>query len=111
MDKISGIIPSSARVTNVDLKEAPPSRAALPGAERSVGAVSAIGEQVPGSPAWKSKEARQASLVTEVSNAFFMKNKPDVAVAPVSKEPVEPEGHLAQPQGLFPKGTFIDRNA
>ena len=110
MDKISGIIPSSSRVTNVDMKDAPPSRAALPGAERQAGAVARISESTTGSPAWKSKEARQASLVTEVSNNFFMKNKPEPEAAPVPKEQAE-EGHLAQPQGLFPKGSFIDRNA
>lgn len=110
MDKISGIIPSSSRVTNVDMKDAPPSRAALPGAERQIGAVARVSEAMPGTPAWKSKEARQASLVNEVSNSFFMKNKPEPEVVSEPKEQLE-EGHLAQPQGLFPKGSFLDRNA
>jgi hypothetical protein len=118
MDKISGIIPSSSRVTNVDLKDAPPSRAALPGAERQIGAVARISEGSSGSPAWKTKEARQAALVNDVSNSFFMKNKPEPEAVPVSREQNDEghsdghlEGHLAQPQGLFPKGSFIDRNA
>lgn len=113
MDKISGIIPSSARVTNVDMKDAPPSRAAIPGADRGVGAMSNIGvDQVPGTPAWKSKEARQASLAAEVSNSFFMKSKPEASESPsAGMKDVPPPPRAPQPEGLFPKGSFIDRSA
>ena len=106
MEKISGIIPSSPRVTKVDMTDAPGIRATLPNADRGIGAMSAMTESVPGTPAWRSKEARQAALVNDVSNNFFMKTKPE------APEAHEVEHHQApQPEGLFPKGSFIDRSA
>jgi hypothetical protein len=104
MEKISGIIPSSPRVTKVDLSDAPASRATMPNSERGV--VTTLSENTPGTAAWKSKESRQAALAAEVSNAFFMKAKPETET---SKETDAPP--LKQPEGLFPKGSFIDRSA
>ena len=105
MEKISGIIPSSARVTKVDLSDAPGTRSTLPNSDRAV--VTTLSESIPGTPAWKSKESRQAALAAEVSNSFFMKAKPE------SEPPGrESDGARAQqPDGLFPKGSFIDRSA
>jgi hypothetical protein len=105
MDKISGIIPSSARVTKVDLSESPASRGFMPGAEKAV-VTTTLSETTPGTPAWKSKEARQAAMVNDVSNSFFMKAKPE----PESSDR-ESEVQLQQPDGLYPKGSFIDRSA
>jgi hypothetical protein len=107
MEKISGILPASPRVTKVDLSEAPPSRAAIPGMDRGIGAMSHIADVGSSAPTWKSKEARQAALVTDVSNSFFMKAKPEAE----SDTAKESSGHLQQPEGLFPKGSFIDRSA
>ena len=105
MDKISGIIPASPRVTKVDLTDAPGIRATLPNAERGVGAMSALGEQ--GTPQWRAKESRQAAVAAEVTNNFFMKAKPSEKSDSVE----ESDAPARQPQGLFPKGSFIDRSA
>ncbi len=104
MEKISGIIPSSARVTKVDLSESPASRSFVPGSEKPI-VKTTLAEQTPGSPAWKSKETRQAALAAEVSNAFFMKAKPEAETNESESAP------LRQPEGLYPKGSFIDRSA
>lgn len=112
MDKISGIVAPSPRVTTVDMTNAPGVRTTQPNSDRSVGAMSHLAENTPGTPAWKSKEARQASLVTKVSNSFFMKAKPVSEEATNEKEISVPrELHAQQPDGLFPKGSFIDRSA
>ena len=107
MDKISGIIPSSARVTKVDLSESPASRGFMPGNEKAI-VTTTLSESMPGTPAWKSKEARQAALVNDVSNSFFMKARPE---SDSSSERESEVGHLQQPDGLYPKGSFIDRSA
>jgi hypothetical protein len=108
MEKISGIIPSSPRVTKVDLSDAPASRAFMPNSERVV--VTTLSENTPGTPAWKNKESRQAALAAEVSNSFFMKAKPDVESESPSGKQTD-GGRLQQPEGLYPKGSFIDRSA
>jgi hypothetical protein len=106
MEKISGIIPASPRVTKVDLSESPSNRGFMPGIERPV--VTTLSEHTPGSPAWKSRESRQAALATELSNSFFMKSKPESEGEASSEIDSAP---LQQPEGLFPKGSFIDRTA
>lgn len=105
MDKISGILPSTARVTSVDLKDAPPSRAVNPGLAK-VETLNRLqpADMLAAAPSWKTKEDQHASIVTDVASSFFMKNKSEPEI---SKE----EAPLAQPEGLFPKGSFIDRNA
>jgi hypothetical protein len=110
MEKISGIIPASPRVTKVDMTDSPGIRTTMPNADRGVGAMSAMAQSQPGTPAWKSKESRQAALVNEVSNNFFMKTKPEESETHEAHEAETPH-HLQQPEGLFPKGSFIDRSA
>ncbi len=115
MDKISGIIPSSPRVTNVDMKDSAPVRTSVPlfgrneAPTRMGDSVSRLrpedlmGNQV----GWRAKDAKQAQIVNDVASSFFMKSKPqDRTSSDVGSE--EP---LAQPDGLFPKGSFIDRDA
>lgn len=112
MEKISGIIPASPRVTKVDLADAPGIRATLPNIDKGVGAVSAMNDHEIVMPTWKSKETRQAAVAAEVANSFFMKSKPDAESEPASARQSEaPPQHLQQPEGLFPKGSFIDRTA
>ncbi|MES2857357.1 MAG: hypothetical protein V4692_15915 [Bdellovibrionota bacterium] len=168
MEKISGIIPKSARVTSVDMKEANPVRPGTPSFGRPQG-VSSLAKPALVSTApetarigagihdermtWRSEDAMKAGIASSVSNSFFMKNdKPAevsvkdidaVRLIPVDQMPArsnpagfkselfkaaampapvssfdegfggygsaEPE--LQQPDGLYPKGSFIDRTA
>jgi hypothetical protein len=175
MDKISGIIPSSARVSSVDLKESSPVRPGTPNFGRPEGNSSLKGastaERAAATAAqleapvkapsmqkeatdWRTKDTMQAKLVNEVSNNFFMKNTSQ-AEAPSRGSTAFPSnpnsmkalsfsdpsnlagfkdeeigsfqapslgGHamaedeegqvtLKQPEGLYPRGSFIDRTA
>ena len=107
MDKISGILPSTNRVTNVDLKDSPASRAVNPGLAKVEGASHLQPSDMLNAPAWKTRDEKRASIVSDIGNSFFMKNKPEVEV----REDMPQEAHAAQPEGLYPKGSFIDRNA
>ncbi len=118
MEKISGIIPSSARVTSVDLKESPVRPGApsfgRPQAAAGKDSITTNGEAMKkasdmfaSQTDWRSKDARQAAMVNDVSNAFFMKR-----VEPAATETVATSSApLQQPEGLYPKGSFIDRVA
>lgn len=174
MDKISGIIPSSPRLTSVDLKDS----AVRPGTplfgraegSSSLKAASIPAFAVPTTTAqrstgvhqelmdWRSKDQRSAAMAAELSNRFFMKPTPpppaeqgldvtngagayaagmpigfnavesrptgfkteDLTAPRSTVRPPEPmfedeeDGEtmeLQQPEGLYPKGSFIDRTA
>jgi hypothetical protein len=166
MEKISGIIPASPRVSSVDLKEATAVRSGALSFGRPQ-AVAAGGKNLPTYDTtartsariqqdmmdWRSKESRQAAIATEMSNRFFMNNakpaepvvdvdQPSVVVSSIAtasrpagfktdgvgsliesvsargridpgfeSAEIEDEISLPQPEGLFPKGSFIDRTA
>ena len=87
MEKISGILPSSARVTNVDLREAPPVRPSTPSFRPSRSFFEPAAS-------WKIKEMSNASVADEVSDGFFTNynNKMEVGVpAPLFTPEPEPE--------------------
>lgn len=170
MEKISGILPGSSRVTAVDLKEAGPVRPGTPSFGRPQG-VSSLKEVsrdsiFPTSQKainshnelndWRSKDAKLAAVAAELSDRFFIRNQKE-AELPVGPEASgfnmsqirataqevasSPAGFktdgtgslraaqasfsrpstfddfddssttLAQPEGLYPKGSFIDRTA
>ena len=160
MEKISGIVKASPRLTSVDLKEASPVRPGVPSFGRPEGISSlnqppALGMTAPRSAGiqaeqldWRGKDAANAAIAAEMSNRFFMRNniaaepaRPNdtIAVGPmhmagVSSKPSgfksddmfrvgpatvqsrfskeESDGpSLPQPEGLYPKGSFIDRTA
>jgi hypothetical protein len=118
MEKISGIIPSSARVAAVDMKDSPV-RPGAPAFGRPQGAsgkesITTNGEAMKKASEmfahqndWRSKDTRQAALVNEVSNAFFMKKANEPAAEAVAASEIP----LQQPEGLYPRGSFIDRVA
>jgi hypothetical protein len=83
MQKISGILSASPRVTSVDMKEAPPVRPGMPGFGRPEGA-SSLRERVSAVDSLRksrelqdellgvrSKESQQAELVQNLSDRFF----------------------------------------
>lgn len=107
MDKISGIIPSTARVTTVDLKDSNNIRATLPNRIDPSAGIKPEGMMAV-QPDWKTKDAKHSAIVTEVANNFFMKNNKATEVEE-HEEPVHVP--IPQPEGLFPKGSFIDRSA
>ena len=110
MDKISGIIPSTARVTTVDLKDSNNIRATLPNRVDTGPGLKPDGMMAV-QPDWRNKDAKHSAIVTEVANNFFMKNT-KAAVADEHEEHEEPvHVSIPQPEGLFPKGSFIDRSA
>lgn len=172
MEKISGIIPGSARVTSVDLKEASPVRPGTPAfgrpeinrgmndlkqelginstAQKALNAHNELSD-------WRSKDAKHAAVVSELTDKFFVKNQKEVEPSgargtsgvtmpqlratamdvasrpagfktdstgsfraaqngfsrPAFFDDMEEESlpALSQPEGLYPKGSFIDRTA
>lgn len=126
MEKISGIIPSSARVAAVDLKESPvrPGTPAFGRPQAASGAASVptnaggamekAADMFSKQTDWRSKDNSRAALVSEVSNAFFMKRTEPPAGASAAAGQVAAssnEAPLQQPEGLYPRGSFIDRVA
>lgn len=86
MEKISGIIPSSARVTSVDMKESPPVRSGTPTFGRAESVPSArkakIGETASIAAGmnkerldWKSKDMQNAAVARDLSDRFFTGNQ------------------------------------
>lgn len=86
MEKISGILPSSPRVSSVDMKESSPVRPGTPGFGRAEGAASVrkakIGETAATAAAigrdrldWKSKDMQNAAVVRDLSDRFFKGNQ------------------------------------
>jgi hypothetical protein len=170
MEKISGIIPSTQRVSSVDLKDAAPVRPGTPSFGRPQGisslakpmistqsdinrlapmstAVAATG-LMPEKLTWRQEDQRKANAAAEVSNAFFMKNTTEaepvhdiepVRLIPVDEMPArsvpsgfksdtlsamraampvtsyddgfDSEPEIQQPEGLYPKGSFLDKTA
>ncbi len=172
MEKISGIVKTSPRLSSVDLKEAAPVRPGVPAFGRPEGistltqqqqslgmnaSLATTAQKSAGVQAqvldWRAKDAQNAAIAAEMSNRFFLKNtttaetvqpgetqalgpmhmagvsskpagfKSDAmfkvgpsVFAPIADENVaESEGAsevvLQQPEGLYPKGSFVDRNA
>lgn len=146
MDKISGILPSSARVSSVNLSDAGTVRPGAPGFGRAEGA-SALRDAKTGETAgraaklsqeqldWRSKDMKNAATVRELSDRFFRGNeKPasdreiqsviekEVNLAPIrTGTPSVPAGFdfdspqsatsEDQPEGLHPRGSFVDVRA
>lgn len=153
MQKISGILGASSRVTSVDMKEAPPVRPGTPGFGRPEG-VSSLRQRASAVDALttapellgrqmeiRSKEALQAKAAANISNSFFMKNNRDVAppaaaegdqmvdvmiaipvqvpvseLEPLASKPAQADydsiaaeaKEATAPEGLFPRGSFVD---
>ena len=86
MEKISGILPSSSRVSSVDLKESGPVRPGAPGFGRAEG-VSTVRDAKIGETAgravkisqdqldWRTKDMQNAATVRELSDRFFKGNQ------------------------------------
>lgn len=175
MEKISGILPGSARLSAVDLKESPV-RPGTPSFGRPEG-VSSLREAMLARPAitssatraanlqidqldWRAKDQRSATIAADIAEKFFIKkermnqmqpgepermmNSPAIFIVAPEAVSSKPAGfktnsvgslsaasgnapvdstlfeendsameiempELAQPEGLFPKGSFIDR--
>lgn len=86
MEKISGILPSSPRVSSVDMKEAAPVRPGTPTFGRPEGVSSLrkakIGETASAAASlsrerldWKSKDMQNAAMVRDVADRFFKGNQ------------------------------------
>ncbi len=101
MDKISGILPGSSRVTSVDLNAASPVRPGTPGFGSPTGRSTANQMQRssatmvnPNSidvPRWKSKEDLHAEIAKRVTDGFFRKNMTEAAPEPEVQEVSEVE--------------------
>jgi hypothetical protein len=167
MDKISGILPSNARVTSVDMKDSGPIRGGVPSFGRTETVSPAKSNLPPQDTAqrgaaahqqlndWRSKDQKAAAVAGEVTDRFFSKkNEVDVEPrteiemeeiplqtkamsAPVASQLAGFKGEvgglhgggirqpgfghameadeeptmLRQPEGLYPKGSFLDRSA
>lgn len=84
MDKISGILPGSSRVTSVDLDAANPVRPGTPGFGSPTGRSSSNQIQRSSAvmvnptsidvPRWRAKEDQSAEIAKRVSDGFFRKN-------------------------------------
>jgi hypothetical protein len=157
MQKISGILGPSARVTSVDMKDAPPVRPGMPGFGRAEG-VSSLRQRNQEVDALvrapqllqqqfdlRTKEGQHAKMVNQVSESFFMKNNRDATITqpgqktesgeemvdvmvaiplqiaaselePVASKPAQADydsvsaaaKESSAPEGLYPKGSFVD---
>jgi hypothetical protein len=138
MEKISSILPKSARVSSVDMKEVAPVRPGTPSFGRPEG-VSALRDAGIGQTAakaskihaermdWKSKDLSQAAMARELSENFFKsrlgQNEINEAEpAEVSRESEMGDGlsnvptsmnemTVEAPKELYPRGSFIDVQA
>jgi hypothetical protein len=101
MDKISSILPQNARVTSVDLEEAPPARPGSPSFGRKVGR-NTVADRVSLSRQAKElaaqdtmmmknpKETARAKSVDEINKKFFeTRLKPVESEAPQSEQVLE----------------------
>lgn len=150
MEKISGILPQSARVASVDLKESSPVRPGTPAFGRTEG-VSSLRDAKIGQTAsraakisetqldWRAKDMQNAATVRDLSDRFFKSNqraaepvqdgrseavlniapmaaaRPSVTtgldldtVAGAGFQPEMPSTEASQPNGLHPRGSFVD---
>jgi hypothetical protein len=138
MEKISGIIPKSARVSSVDMKDAAPVRPGTPAFGRPEG-VSSLRDAAVGQTAaraskihaermdWKSKDLSQAAMARELSENFFKSrvSRPEVTEMEPQVQSVEipsedvfnsvphelEESSSEVPKELYPKGSFLDVQA
>jgi hypothetical protein len=92
MEKISGILPSSPRIMSVDLREAAAVRPGVPSFGRAEAVSSLKSRNVPETATekttagisaslqrehldWRSKEAKEANIASDMSSQFFLKNQ------------------------------------
>jgi len=86
MEKISGILPATSRITSVDLKSGPAARSGGPSFGRPQGLSTVAQRQA-------DIEARQLAVVDQLANDFFVKTgRPVTAEAPVEIDPSEKYG-------------------
>lgn len=171
MDKISGILSASPRVTSVDMRESSPVRSSVPAFGRpeqppalkepmkfGTAAIKGSLTQQDEMAEWKSKDTQKAAIAAQLSDKFFNRPSPvpvvsEKALGPLPQAqsqmfmehetPSTPTGfktdgvgtfrdlvrpssrfevadggidendeiEMKQPDGLFPKGSFIDRTA
>ncbi len=105
MEKISGILPKSARVSSVDMKDSAPVRPGTPSFGRPEG-VSSLREAAIGQTAsratkiqsermdWKTKDMQQAAMARELSDNFFRSRvaQPEIA---------ESMGNVSEPVATY----------
>lgn len=105
MEKISGILPKSARVSSVDMKDSAPVRPGTPSFGRPEG-VSSLREAAIGQTAsratkiqsermdWKTKDMQQAAMARELSDNFFRSRvaQPEIA---------ESMGSVSEPVAIY----------
>ena len=113
MDKISGIIPGSARVTSVDLNAANPVRPGVPGFGSPQGR-STVNQMQRSSatmtnpngidvPRWKSKEDLHADIARRMAEGFFRKNVVEAPEEPVDGVIMVPFTYDANGKVEFPE--------
>src|SRR6478672_2562783 len=97
MEKISGILKPSHRVTSVDMEDAAPIRPGIPTfgrpegvsslreREKALDGVEAGAEQHAAMMHWRAKEGRNTRAASEIADRFFMNNEKEV-VKPISKQ-------------------------
>jgi hypothetical protein len=104
MDKISGIVPGTARVTSVDMKDAAPIRPGTPGFGRPQGISTLKDQKNLAEVLQRSRQAHdelmasrhrddgKAALAKDISDKFFMKNNreasPVVDIEPIKNLPM-----------------------
>lgn len=138
MEKISGILPKSARVSSVDMKDSAPVRPGTPAFGRPEG-VSSLREAAIGQTAsraakthsermdWKTKDLQQAAMARELSDVFFRSRASQPEVVDQTPQGVEPVANYSSelapsitsttdssseaPTELYPRGSFLDVQA
>lgn len=114
MEKISGIIPSSPRVSTVDLKNAGTVRPGAPGFGRAQGISSlaqtsaidvvdrmSLHELSGHRKTQKSPEHDQAKIVSDITSGFFMKRKREADESPILRDMNVSKIDFADPKNNF----------
>ena len=96
MEKISGIIPSTPRVTTVDLQSS--ASAARPGSPP-------FGRPMGTSALAENKAAREAEIAKAMSEKFFNSEKPEL------EEAMEPLPAKMASLKMVPRGSFVNVQA
>ncbi len=108
MEKISGILPSSSRVSSVDMRDAAPIRPGTPSFGRPEG-VSSLRDAKVGETAarasrlsqdrldWKSKDSNQAAIARDISDSFFINRKANAMKESASQVADSPESNALSP--------------
>lgn len=125
MEKISGILPKSARVSSVDMKDSAPVRPGTPAFGRPEG-VSSLREAAIGQTAsraakihsdrmdWKTKDLQQAEMARELSDNFFRSRVSQPEISDSTNVGAPTAGYNAEPASApayAPVGTFADVDA